>query len=418
MDIVKKNILSIICGAVALIALVASFWPLGSYTSELEARSREQIQIQQTLQRMLSAHRQWPIVDPENPAQEALDQFPSEAVIAKGRELRNKVQTESQAMMELARKMNEHKPLVPESLPKPDDRAAFSFRDYYRKMLVAAEPGAIAGSLALNVLKGGVPPTSEEINREADARKKDAEKRILTIAGQKDPVSEQRVNTALRTELLGLPAKMRRQAAEKIMVYVNPDAMYLSTFISGPSAPNATQIWQAQIGLWIQQDVADAIATMNKNSAAKNVMESPIKHLIKIEVTDQMPQLRAGEMPVVDPNSSSQRNTAQFPTGRVSNPLYDVTRFRLIVNVEAEKIPAFIQELEKGRFITVYQAEVEKVDSPLAAIRDGYMYGPAPVAQLTLQCEALFLRNWTVPLMPPAIQQALGLAPAPGTNPG
>ena len=54
--------------------------------------------------------------------------------------------------------------------------------------------------------------------------------------------------------------------------------------------------------------------------------------------------------------------------------VFDVAQFRLQVNVEAAKIPLLIQELERGRFITVTQVDVASVDSDVMAAA-GYVYG-------------------------------------------
>ena len=49
---------------------------------------------------------------------------------------------------------------------------------------------------------------------------------------------------------------------------------------------------------------------------------------------------------------------------------------------------------------------------------EGLVYGDAPVANLQLECEALFMRSWTVPLMPPAVKQSLGITEQAPTAPG
>ena len=36
MELVKKNIVSVVCGVVAIAAIVASFFPLGGYVEELQ----------------------------------------------------------------------------------------------------------------------------------------------------------------------------------------------------------------------------------------------------------------------------------------------------------------------------------------------------------------------------------------------
>jgi hypothetical protein len=119
--------------------------------------------------------------------------------------------------------------------------------------------------------------------------------------------------------------------------------------------------------------------------------------------------------PVPVDNDASQpltKNLTFSPTGRISNPMYDVVQFTLVIRVDASQIPNFIQTLGQDRLIDVYNINQVSVDS-IDAKSQGYIYGPLPVVQLTLNCEALFMRQWTYPLMPDAIRKLLNIAPPP-----
>jgi hypothetical protein len=95
------------------------------------------------------------------------------------------------------------------------------------------------------------------------------------------------------------------------------------------------------------------------------------------------------------------------PTGRVSNGLYDVVHFDVIMDVDAEMVPMVMSELSRERFITVRRIDnLMAVDSALEQVQ-GYFYGNRPVVRLTLACEALFLREWTKPLMPTGVKRIL-----------
>ena len=71
--------------------------------------------------------------------------------------------------------------------------------------------------------------------------------------------------------------------------------------------------------------------------------------------------------------------------------------------------------LGQNRLIDVYNIDVSTVDTAERAAA-GFMYGANPVVQLNLQCEALFMREWTVPLMPQTVKQELGIE-APAADP-
>src|SRR5205807_10670672 len=61
------------------------------------------------------------------------------------------------------------------------------------------------------------------------------------------------------------------------------------------------------------------------------------------------------------------------PTGRICNPLYDVVKFKLVLDVDASRSPEVIQELERGKFITVMQMNTAVVDL-LQARDDGFLF--------------------------------------------
>lgn len=50
----------------------------------------------------------------------------------------------------------------------------------------------------------------------------------------------------------------------------------------------------------------------------------------------------------------------------------------------------------------------------MAAAPSNMLYGKDPVARVVIRCEALFLRSWTLPLMPTEVKQKdLAIAATP-----
>jgi hypothetical protein len=175
---------------------------------------------------------------------------------------------------------------------------------------------------------------------------------------------------------------------------------------------------------WIDQDVAEAIARINKD--AKNIMDAPVKQLIKVSVPQDIGQYSlyrapgaaapSADAPPATPDEEAMKGKAygQSETGRVSNPLYDVINFHVEMNVDATKLPLILTELQRGHLITVFRSDVQVVDARAGITEGGYVYGPAPIVHLWLECEELFMRGWTAdpaaPLMPPSVQTVLGIA--------
>jgi hypothetical protein len=118
-----------------------------------------------------------------------------------------------------------------------------------------------------------------------------------------------------------------------------------------------------------------------------------------------------------DPTVALPDGSTQTPTKRVSNNLYDVVQFSMTVDVEADKVAAFLKTLSTNRFITVTRFEMNPVDSQLKQILV-FLFGTKPVVTLDLDCEALLMRQWTIKLMPDAIKRALGIPTDPTQQPG
>src|SRR4051812_42547258 len=85
MEIVKKNLVSIICGVVALLALVAVFvWPLDGYYEDLQTKTKKRADVQGKATGLLNKTRTLPVFDPNSPTGKPLPKFPSQQIIKLG----------------------------------------------------------------------------------------------------------------------------------------------------------------------------------------------------------------------------------------------------------------------------------------------------------------------------------------------
>src|SRR4051812_33050911 len=100
MEIVKKNILSIICGVVALLALVASVWPLGGMKDTLNTELTARTAVYSSLQSLKGKTRHAPVVNPDNPESETLSRFPNDDLIKEGETIQLQFQTESKKILD------------------------------------------------------------------------------------------------------------------------------------------------------------------------------------------------------------------------------------------------------------------------------------------------------------------------------
>lgn len=429
MDIVKKNLVSIICGVVALAALVAAFvWPLDGYFGELKGKVEKRAALEKKVQGLLNKTRTVPTftTDDSKPDADRLPKFPSKEIIKKGKDAQTLVRQQSERVYDAAWQLNNagHGLVVPGSLPRPlNDTIAISFQRRLKEAL---------DHLRTEELLAGIPPTPEAIEDRKGQIWEELKKKYIVVDGEVK--NKEQVDSMYQAAVAKLPDQMKEEMATKWKMYVDPlTVMKVPDYIPAESSPTPNQMWWAQVAYWVTTDVAAAIKDLNAES--KNVMTSPVKNVLMLNIPDTFfPPLAQPNAPVrgaVDPSEAPTSPTgglpdptvaipdgaAQSPTKRISNNLFDVVQFRLVVDIEADKVPLFLKTLGTNRFLSVIRLEMNPVDTQLKQIT-GYVYGTRPVVTLDLDCEALFMRQWTIKHMPKgkgSVRELLGI---PDDQPG
>ena len=109
----------------------------------------------------------------------------------------------------------------------------------------------------------------------------------------------------------------------------------------------------------------------------------------------------------LDPKEKAPEHFGITPTGRVSNSVFDVRHTRLVIDIEWEALPRFIEQLRETNFMTVIGMNLEDIDEYQILREGGYVYGDADVVRVELIIESLWFRNWTEKLMPTSVKQKL-----------
>ena len=432
MEIVKKNIVSIICGVVALAAVVVAFVIVPGRKEALQANVNQSKTTHDAVNTLLTKQRQLPVVNPDSPEQKPLEAFPSDAVIKQGDALTKKVEEESKAIFKAAVEMNKHELLVPGSLPAPFQPQQFAFRRGYVSALPPLIPPAQPGqppqggpmkSKFAQELTAGMPPSPDEVRFAGETLAADIRAKKLVFNSQNQPANQQLVEAEVAERTRNLPIEMRDKIAGTAKVYINPGTFEFNQRIvtGGGAAPDTYEIYSAQLGYWIQGDVVQAVKELNANS--KKVSDSPVKHLVRIRTKPYGnaepifitgPELTAA----ADANAALPKVPQVSTTGRVSNGLYDVFHFEVEADVEADKVADFLRGLGTKRFITPLYVDVRAKDNA-QALAEGHVYGNKPVVTVRAECEILYLRAWNSAFMPPGLKTKLGItteAPAGGTD--
>jgi hypothetical protein len=310
---------------------------------------------------------------------------------------------------------------VPGALPNGMTFQAIQFRDSYKKIVDYLSDENRANSFPVKIMNAGFPPSDQDIQVKIAQKEADIKKQT-TYNGAGQAMNQQMIDDQLKNELPKVADDLKLQMAKKCKVYIDATTFepYAAITNGAPGVPpDPSTIFSAQVQLWIQEDVCKSIASAN--SAAQDVLESPVKHVIELKVSDVMagsnnPQAAAAAAQPADLAGTLPTNFAVSATGRVSNSVYDVIPFTMKLDVDAQQVPRVLQELSRNKFVTVDNCSVQSVDVGMEQAT-GYVYGNKPVVQLDLQCEELLLRKWTQPLMPQRIKMALGITDQPAAAP-
>ena len=438
MDVVKKNLVSIICAVVVLIAIAATFWPISGMFSDLQAKAQGRTGTYNQLKELANKERHLPVVALKGETTGGrLDVFPTPAVIEKGQKIKDDIAAEAKAVFTEAVKINQgdKKPLVPEALPQPPPgqrgtQALVNFQRAYTQEMdyTNADPNVRNKSMPMRELRGkmGIAPTPEAIKAEQDRRAKIIKVNDLQVDEKGRPRNEAQVNKKITDVTASVPGEMQRAVAESCNVYLDPGALtVIERMVPTGRPPTPPDVFSAQMNYWLQQDVLRAIA--EANDGAPDVTRSAVKRIMKVGLPTQQqiftmlrtaapgqgqpspddPSAQQTQAPS-DPTQPIPPNYALSPTGRYSNALYDVIQFKLSLVVDAARVPQVLAVLSRNRFITVYNSNVTAVNA-VDHQAAGYIYGAQPVVQLDLDCEALFLREWTKQFMPPVVRRFLGV---------
>jgi hypothetical protein len=406
-QLLKKNILSVICGVVVLLAIVAYFvFVTGLYTGAggLEAKAKERKAKFDSLQAMITKQRTLPVVELNSTsAPHPLEVFPTLDVIKVGTGITTQLKDQSSQIVEIARQYNQRPTLMPNFFPNPTDPQKYRFRDAYKIHMNKELPA---------ILQAATPPTEADVQaaREKLWTEKYADQ-IIIVNGRE--ANRQQVDQQYTDEIAGLLEKLERETAQKYRMYIETEAINKNTLVLSDETPPTDQMWYAQTATWVQDDLVQAIAGFNDRELQRfkpnerNLINAPVKHLINLQVPQGVDQY------IAKSSTGAEGETAPgapdytlSPTGRNSNALYDVVKFTMVVKMDARFVARYIQELGRGKFLTVHKVNLTAVDNAVAKA-DGFVYGNAPIVQVQLAGEALLMRSWTKPLVPDKVKPNL-----------
>jgi hypothetical protein len=432
MDIVKKNMLSIICGVVALLCVIALFFPLSGMYERLREDVKKSVATGERLSAVLNQPRNWPSLSPLPEDRVPLkdkqgrNRFPNAAVVTAGSKMTTNWKQQASEFLSYALDQQNRQifPLVPGALPNGPMplRAQFQY-SYAERFMVPIDSNTGRPREGENktifkiILDSSMPPTDAEIAEKSAATARKVELDTVKIVNGA-PTNTDEVTRKVAEAVAGVADRMRQDAAITGKIYADPNTSIVPvTTIAGSQAPSANAIFDAQVSLWVEEEICKAIKATNHDAKpTQGVLDSPIKRLLVLTVRHPYaPRSSAGTpvdpaaAPLAAPQSTEVKVPLDYkknPLGHVSNELYDVITFDLKLICEADSLPNTLGALTRGRYMMFQKVHTIAVDSaPHAA--QGFLYGSKQVVQVDITGEYLMLRRVIAPYMPPDIIRGL-----------
>lgn len=431
MDLIKKNIVSVICGLVAVVCVVLVFFPFGGMYEDLDKSVRDGWKVGTDLQGLARAQRTWPSLSPNEEDKLPLEQFPTAALISRGEQMTEGWKTAATRFLQFV--INDQQQqlqlLVPGTLPSiRTSTVGREFIDQYQRRfgIYVGPNGELdqSESLFRRILDSTTPPSEVDVKKRQDeiAARVRAER---TVIANGQVQNQQEVELLVAKAIADIASQYRTESARSHLMYADPLTVFdINPKIQGTSVPDVNNVFVAQITLWVQEQLCQAIRTTNDAAhnatpkPAPGVLGSPIKRLLKVQVTHKFapalpaPGTPAGEAPVL-PSNPQTKITPDYtagPFGHASNEFYDPVKFDITMIVEARAVTPILTSLTSNRYFIFRNVQVEAVDASIDAAQ-GFLYGNAPVVQLRIRGSYLFLREVLKNYMPEDIIRGLTLPP-------
>lgn len=373
--------------------------------------------------------------------------------------------------MQAAHEINKREPLLAGVFPKPEDTSVtpLKFRDAYQQAFLAIPRTPALGA--------GTAPTAADVNdQQADIedlyrREQEALEETTKVPGDdKHPAATPTPPppppppTGIRggnpraagglaplgegvmpgrpmgASTFNAPAghegepkynavyRARVAKAKGIRCYAEPSAFHFSPVGMEERAPAPDAMWLAQVGLWIQKDIVDAIAALNKEAAEKvtdgepSIENMPVKRIVGIQIHGYvlankglLPFARISSDALTNPSAAGgtgstgpgvDLNPSRSFTSRTANDQYDVVRLTLAVIVDQRDLVQLIDRISRQNFYLCTHLRYDAVDRDQQE-QAGYLYGTDPVVLATLDFEAYMTRDVYEKMMPESVRAVL-----------
>lgn len=334
------------------------------------------------------------------------------------------VQAFHKQVLDWAHQRNLFKPLLDDSFPDPDRDRKIAFREAYKVRFTELRKQLRAGQVA----------SPDEINDAQVLIQEEAKAdRAFGIdqseAGAAEAASDDDAQKPLQypSGLLTDHGAMTDPAARANLIkarsmYCYATAATFETFnLDVGIAPDVNDMWDAQVSLWLQESVIQALTRVN-DQAAKTLRDAghspwvgllPIKEVVSIRTSPYIidgAESTGFSSPTGDGPATPPSSAAETFSHTVSNDLYEVVQFTVKLVVDVRQMPHIIEALCQDNFHTLLRLVYEDVNGEeTTLLMNGKIYGSQPTVRVVLDFETVFFGELYRDIMPDGVRGALGL---------
>ena len=413
MQFIKNNWISLVSGLVALLAIAATVY--GVTRTAVVDEMNKRLGIAREIDGLKSSARNQECIDAE---------------MARGRQF----ETQYTATLDAAAEINRRTPIIEGVFPRPAAAAAaYRFQEVYKDKLYQLPAALMAGG----------PPSPQELEEEKERLEEEARRRFEEggteePGGGVPPDSDMARTVRPGAEPIITIAEKdaREQAAIRkaraIHIYAEADpersCFHISPIFMAEQAPQPIDMWFAQVGLWIQEDIVEAIRVLNDAAAAKlapqdvYVGNMPIKRIVGIRVYGYIAQggglIRfpafaggstgkgTGTLTGVGPGALPEPRPSF--TGRKGDDQFDVVRFGLVVVADQRELLKLVDQMTRTNFYQLVSLTYEAIQPD--DTDNEYLYGGGALVRATLSFEGYMARKVYKAMMPEEVLRLLNPA--------
>ena len=323
-----------------------------------------------------------------------------------------------------------HAPLVDGFFPDARGQQAQLKADEFAEAIVGGTRGPSAYQKVFTSANGG-EPTDAALLAQAVQDVRDREMEAIAGPNKRNLTPDEEAK--LSKQLLARRIGEYQQRARTLSVYAGMDSLPTDRgegMVGVPrekpkTTPTARECFAWQWDYWLINDLMDAVGAANTGPDGRpiGIDEAPVKRVVKISLNptaahEKQEEGFSGSGGAGEPTEAATPVTGIIEpklnwsvTGRWDGPtnqLYDVRTARLTLIVDAERLPAIFDALARTNFMTVTDLDLSEVEV-WSDLERGFYYGPRSVVQASIEVESIWLRSWTVPLMPADVRTALGV---------